>query len=204
MSQVRPQHLFRTPGHRYSTNKCQQEHHTVSAKLLHSWARAVEVEYVFTVEERSDESVNKQRPPTVIDASVCHCACVCLRSQCSLCVCPGAVCTKQPLFRRKLKKCREKIAETSTIRSLSPVTVDAEVLRNLAITAKTLVYNRRTAEQPGCSSARQALCSNIFVLCQLLSLNRITNPYPMFPTNIYLLIIFLCNSFRLFNCNLQN
>lgn len=102
----------------------------------------------------------------MIDASVCHCACVCLRSQCSLCVCPGAVCTKQPLFRRKLEKYREKIAETSTI------TVDAEVLRNLAVTAKTLVYNRRTAL---CRrSTRMLLCQTDsgchFVLCQL-SLN---------------------------------
>lgn len=127
---------------------------------------------------RSDESVNKQRPPTVIDASVCLSLCVRVSTVSVLFVCLSrrclykTACTKQPLFRRKLEKYREKIVETSTIRSLPPVTVDAEVLRNLAVTAKTLVYNRRTAL---CRrTTRMLLCQKgsgcLFVLCHL-SLN---------------------------------
>lgn len=119
---------------RSGLNVClgQQKHHTVPAKLLNSRA-AVEVEYVFTVEERSDESVNNQRP-TVIDASACHGACVCARLYGLTVLCVSSVCSGRAAqnnlsfggnWRNAARRCHR---NRRTNRSLSPVTVDAEVL----------------------------------------------------------------------------
>lgn len=70
----------------------------------------------------------------------------CVYGLSALCVSVQALFVQNNLsFGGNWRNTARKIAETSTTRSLSPVPVDAEVLRNLAVTAKTLVYNRRTA-----------------------------------------------------------
>lgn len=122
--------------------------------------------------------VGQQAEAADSDWCVCLSLCVRVSTVSVLFVCLSrrclykTACTKQPLFRRKLEKYREKIAETSTVRSLSPVTVVAEVLRNLAVTAQTLVYNRRTAlcRRTTLILLCQTGSGCLFVLCQL-SLN---------------------------------